>query len=83
MDIIENGIGWVVITFSDGSVQCIHTSLNEKILQAHGAQLRKDYFFDLDRLCYIRFRLDADSVAVSVEKPTFSSEVLKFASRFI
>lgn len=83
MDEILRNVGWILIEFSDGSVQSVHTTLNAKILTEYGVSAKEGYLFDVDKLKFIRFREDADSVRVCKDKPVFESEVLQFASRFI
>lgn len=83
MDILMNGDGWVQMVFRDGTVQSIHTSLNESFLRSNGAGVKQGYLFDLERLRYVCFREDATEVFVTKEKPEFDSEVLEFASKYI
>lgn len=83
MEQLLSSDGWVVITFEDGTINTIHTTLNEDLLSRHGVSLKEDHFYDLDRGIFIPFRKDAKDISVYAEKPQFDSEVLRFADRFI
>lgn len=83
MELLLAKDGWVKIAFADGSVSTIHTSLNKDYLNSVGAELRQGFLFDLERLCYVKNRVDAVSVDVFADKPVYDTEVLQFASRFI
>jgi hypothetical protein len=77
------GDAWVVITFEDGTKQCIHTTLCKERFKQLFVEPRENHFYDLEHNKFIPFRTDAKDIEVFDEKPVFDSEVLSFASRFI
>ena len=83
MDALYNGAAWVVLTFSDGTKQCIYTTLCPSYCAKTHVKLKEGYFFDLLKNEYIPFREDAVEIEVFSDKPKFDEEVLRFASRFI
>ena len=82
MEILCNDIGWITITFSDGSKKIIQTTLRSDILQKYGVKQKIDYFYDLNRGEYYKFRYDAESISVQKDKPIFE-ELIEFVNRFI
>lgn len=83
MELLQKMSCWVCMHFKDGTVKCIHTTLNTDILAKYGASPREEHFFDLEHGVFVPFRRDAVEITVSEEKPKFEQEVLQFASRFI
>ena len=83
MDILVNGAAWVILTFEDGTKQCIFTTLCHDIFKQRGIEPKKGSFYDLEHNRYVPYRKDAVDVSVSRDKPVFGSEVLDFASRYI
>ena len=83
MELLQAGIAWVVLKFSDNSVQLIRTTLNESILTNYGVKPRVGYFYDLNHGVFVQFREDAIDITVSEQKPEFQDEVINFANRFI
>lgn len=83
MNILFTTDGWVVLHFADGTMQTIHTTFNERLLDVYGIHPVDGKFFDIDRLQLIDFRKDAVDIEVFADKPEYDSEVAKFASRFI
>lgn len=83
MELLYDGVCYVVFTFSDGTKQTLHTTMNKEILRKSGAVLRPDFLYDLDRMRYVAIRTDATDISVFGEKPQESEEVLSFANRFI
>lgn len=83
MEKLINGKAWVIFTFSDGTKQCVYTTLNTKIMKEYGVPLKPHTLFNLHTLQYVPFREDAKSVDIVDTKPIFDEEVLNFASRFI
>ncbi|GEM_PF-2677596 len=77
------GDAWVCMYFADGSVQTVHTTTNTEILKRRGVEPRLNYFYDLERMEYTKFRSDSMKIEIMKEKPNYESEVLNFASRFI
>lgn len=83
MDLLFTDVCYVIFTFSDGTKQTIHTTMNKEILRKSGAVVRPDFLYDLDRMRYVAIRLDAVDVSVVKEISQESEEVLSFANRFI
>lgn len=83
LKILSAGIGWVELTFPDDSRKLIRTSLNEQVLNEFGVQAKEGFLFNLDTGDYEPFRVDAKDVNIFSEKPTYDSEVISFANRFV
>lgn len=83
LKLLMSGEAWVSMYFADDTVQTIHTTLNKELLNRYGVEPRQDYFYDIDRMEYVEFRKDSVRVQISERQPTYESEVLSFASRFI
>lgn len=83
MERVTKGIAWIVFTFSDGTKQCLRTTLSKEVLEGLGVTPRENALYDMEQNLFVPFRKDAIDVAFFDEKPLFEQEVLQFASRFI
>ena len=81
-DILKEGYGFVVITFSDNSKLVVCTTLNKKLLEDANVTCVKDYFYDFLKEKYVAFPKNAIDVSVYADDPHVR-EVDKFADRFI
>ena len=82
LEILKEGMAFVIFHFSDGSAMFTVTSLNAEILKEFDAEIRPDSFFDLIKHRYIKFRKDACSVEVSVDDLRVR-EVDLFANKYV
>ena len=83
LDELEKGEVYLVMTFADQTAQVALTTLNPEILAELGAQPVKDFYFDLKKRQYVRFRDDVVDYSIHLEPPKFKVEVIEFATRFL
>ena len=83
MDILQNGIGYVVLTLDDDSIKVLKTTLNQKILLTYGVTAKTGSFFDLETLSFYDFRNDVKTIEIYKDKPKFEKELINFVNRFI
>ena len=82
LDLLKEGIAFVVFHFSDGSAMFTVTSLNVEVLEEFGAEIRPGSFFDLVKHRYIKFRTDACNIEVSADDFRIR-EVDLFANKYV
>lgn len=83
MEILLNGVGYLIMTFADGSAKVIRTTLNKGILNEYGVSAREHHIFCLDTGNFYKLRDDAVDIDITLEKPVFENEVNEFAGKFI
>lgn len=84
MEILINGIGWVVLMFTDESKRVIRTTLNQNILSKLGVTARSGYLFNLDSGYYYPIREDVCDIQIFEHPPVFDDKgVNDFVSSFI
>lgn len=81
LEILENGVGYVKLTYPDLSVRVFRTTLNSSILLSYGSVLEKGYLFDIDRKMQVPYNTLC-KLEISVDKPILKG-VDEFANRFI
>ena len=83
MEVLLKGVGYLCMTFVDGSMKVIRTTLNKELLSKYGVSAKEHHIFCLDTGNFYKLRGDAVDINVTAEKPIFENEVNEFASRFI
>ena len=83
MEILLNGIGYLTMTFADGSQKSIRTTLNKDILAEYGVSQQEHHIFNISTGKFEEFRLDAVDILVTENKPDYENEVNAFVSQFI
>lgn len=83
MEILLNGVGFVCMTFVDGSMKVIRTTLCKELLSKYGVSAKEHHIFCLDTGNFYEIREDAVDISVTAEKPVFGNGVNEFASKFI
>lgn len=83
MEILLQGIGFLTMTFADGSQKSICTTLNKEILAKYGVSQKEHRIFNITTGKFEDFRSDAVDITVTAKRPAYESEVNAFVSQFI
>lgn len=81
LEILKNGIGYLVLIYPDGSKRIIHTTLNSKILLENGATYIEGHVYDLDRKEQVAYTKNC-KISITEERPKLEG-VDGFVSQFI
>lgn len=78
-DILIDGIGYIKITYGDGTSRVVRTTLNQPILNSYGISELDENIFDLDRKKLIPI---SGTIEVFKDKPEVN-EFDTYISRFL
>lgn len=81
LEILKNGIGYLVLIYPDDSKRIIHTTLNSKLLLENGATYLDGHVYDLDNKEQIAYTKDC-KISITEERPNLEG-VDGFVSQFI
>lgn len=81
LEILQKGIGYLVLVYPDNSKRIIRTTLNSKLLLENGATYVEGHVYDLDRKEQVAYTKEC-KIAITEERPNLEG-VDGFVSQFI